>query len=120
MSADFVEKDFNFGEDTVMSDFVTEGTDSIVDSSTDSTADVLHPDWEAEPAECGPDHTDDHTYNQAPLSYELQQGLRILRELMSDSNKSVNWHFLHPVDDSHPETADYYEKIKKPIWLGKS
>lgn len=54
---------------------------------------------------------------EIPLNPELQQGFRILKELMSDTNKSVNWLFLDPVDASHPETADYYEKIKKPIWL---
>ncbi|KAK3104223.1 hypothetical protein FSP39_025438 [Pinctada imbricata] len=53
------------------------------------------------------------------LTEELQQGLRILRELMSDSNKSVNWHFLWPVDDSMPDTANYYEKIQKPMWFNK-
>lgn len=105
-----------------MSGLVSEGVDSFADNSwTDSTADAADPmDEEAEPDEYDQQNIDDHTYNQAPLSYELQQGLRILKELMSDSNKSVNLHFLGPVDDSHPETADYYDKIKKPIWLGKS
>lgn len=110
--------DMNF----FMSGLVSESVDSFADSSlTGSTADGADPmDGEAEPEENDQQNIDDHTYNQAPLSYELQQGLRILKELMSDSNKSVNLHFLGPVDDGHPETADYYEKIKKPIWLGKS
>lgn len=55
-----------------------------------------------------------------PLSPELRQGYRILKELMADGNKSVNWHFLEAVDSNHPETADYYDRIKMPIWLGKS
>ena len=118
MSVYFDEENSNIEHDIYMSSIANESADSVVDSWTDSTADAFPPDGEAEPDGCG--GTDDHTYNQAPLSYELQQGLRILKELMSDSNKSVNWHFLDPVDDSHPETADYYEKIKKPIWLGKS
>ncbi|XP_060068222.1 mucin-2-like [Ylistrum balloti] len=62
---------------------------------------------------------DEEVDTRTALSPELQQGYRILKELMADSNKSVNWHFLEAVDDSHPETADYYERIKRPVWLGK-
>ncbi|XP_052065701.1 uncharacterized protein KIAA2026-like [Mytilus californianus] len=112
-------ENINEAEEISMSYFTFEDTESFGDSLTEPTADAETPDLEAEPDGCDQQSTDDHTYNQAPLSYELQQGLRILKELMSDSNKSVNWHFLEPVDDSHPETADYYGKIKKPIWFGK-
>ncbi|KAK6190914.1 hypothetical protein SNE40_002680 [Patella caerulea] len=52
-----------------------------------------------------------------PLSDELKNGYRILRELMSDSNKAVNWPFMEAVDDSHPDTADYYEVVDNPMWL---
>ncbi|XP_050409997.1 uncharacterized protein KIAA2026 [Patella vulgata] len=54
---------------------------------------------------------------QPPLSDELKNGYRILRELMSDSNKAVNWPFMEAVDDSHPDTADYYEVVDNPMWL---
>ncbi|XP_033751211.1 uncharacterized protein LOC117335368 [Pecten maximus] len=65
------------------------------------------------------DDKEEETDTRNPLSPELQQGYRILKELMADGNKSVNWHFLEAVDSSHPETADYYERIKRPVWLGK-
>ncbi|KAL5007744.1 hypothetical protein ScPMuIL_016550 [Solemya velum] len=61
--------------------------------------------------------TEKDEFQEVPLNPELQQGFRILKELMAEGNKSVNWPFLDPVDSSQPETADYYEKIKKPIWL---
>jgi hypothetical protein len=40
---------------------------------TEFSADAVSPDEEEEPEGCGLDQqsTDDHTYNQAPLSYEL-------------------------------------------------
>ena len=54
-----------------------------------------------------------------PLSYELEQGYRILREIMTDSNKSVNWAFMDPVNIEESGLEDYYERIKNPIWLKK-
>lgn len=63
---------------------------------------------------------EDDNLEESPLSYELQQGYRILRELMTDSIKSVNWPFMYRVDDSYPETHDYYERVQKPMWLMRS
>ena len=57
---------------------------------------------------------------KTPLNDELQHGYRILCELMSDSNKAVNWPFLNAVDDSLPELEDYYERIPRPMWMKKS
>lgn len=57
---------------------------------------------------------------KTPLINELQHGYRILCELMSDSNKAVNWPFLNAVDDSLPELEDYYERIPRPMWMKKS
>lgn len=54
------------------------------------------------------------------LSYELQHGYRILKSVMLESNKFINWAFLDAVDDNHPDTQDYYDRIKKPMWLNKS
>ncbi|ESO97839.1 hypothetical protein LOTGIDRAFT_152942 [Lottia gigantea] len=51
------------------------------------------------------------------LSPELQQGYRILRELMSDNNKAFNWAFMNAVDDSHSDTSDYYDIVDNPMWL---
>lgn len=56
---------------------------------------------------------------KTPLINELQHGYRILCELMSDSNKAVNWPFLNAVDDSLPELEDYYERIPRPMWMKK-
>jgi hypothetical protein len=54
------------------------------------------------------------------MSYELQQGYRILRELMTDSNKSFVGPFLNAVDASAVGCADYYERIKRPMWMKRS
>jgi len=54
------------------------------------------------------------------LSYELQQGYRILRELTCDSNKSFVGPFLNPVDSSSPDYVDYHKRIKRPVWLKQS
>ncbi len=54
------------------------------------------------------------------LSYELEQGSRILREIMSEANKSVNWPFMEAVDADKMGLYDYYDRIKKPMWLKKS
>ncbi|KAH9510400.1 hypothetical protein Btru_043080 [Bulinus truncatus] len=59
------------------------------------------------------------TFNVESLSYELQVGYRILSNMMSASNRCVNKLFLYPVDDNYPETSDYYEKIKEPMWMFK-
>jgi len=54
------------------------------------------------------------------MNYDLQQGYRILREIMSDTNKSVNWPFIDAIDASVRGCEDYYKRTKKPIWLWKS
>jgi hypothetical protein len=54
------------------------------------------------------------------MSYELQQAYRILRELMTDSNKSFVGPFLNPVDSTAPGCSDYYDKIKRPMWMKRS
>jgi len=54
------------------------------------------------------------------LSYELQQGYRILRELTSDSNKSFVRPFVNPIDPSSPDYAEYHRRVKRPIWLKQS
>lgn len=54
------------------------------------------------------------------LSYELQQGYRILRELTSDSNKSFVGPFLNPIDPSSPDYAEYHKRVKRPVWLKQS
>lgn len=58
--------------------------------------------------------------NEEPLSYELQQGYKILREIMGNNNRSFTWPFVNPVDAAAEGCADYYRKVKKPMWLMKS
>ncbi|KAK3608519.1 hypothetical protein CHS0354_010374 [Potamilus streckersoni] len=76
-------------------------------------------------AEAADDNSDDNSDDESlsntgePLNYELQQGYRILKELMADSNKAVNWPFLDPVDGEALDSKDYYERIKNPMWLRK-
>ena len=49
---------------------------------------------------------------------ELQTGYKILKDLMADSNKNVNWPFMDPIEVSAPNLVDdYHEKIEKPVWL---
>ena len=62
----------------------------------------------------------DNGDEREPLSYELEQGNRILKEIMSEANKSVNWAFMEAVDAEKMGLYDYYERIKKPMWLKKS
>ena len=58
--------------------------------------------------------------DKEPLNYELQQGYRILKEVMSDQNKSLNWPFMNPIDVDQLGLWDYYERVKNPMWLKKS
>ncbi|GFO29459.1 xanthine dehydrogenase/oxidase-like [Plakobranchus ocellatus] len=83
------------------------------DDKTNQTSDSIQ-DMEIECSNEGAEK-----FNVESLSYELQVGYRILNNMMSASNKCVNKMFLHPVDDKFPETASYYEKIKKPMWMLK-
>ena len=56
--------------------------------------------------------------DQKQSSVELQTGFRILKDLMADSHKNVNWPFMEPIDVSAPDlVADYHQKIEKPVWL---
>lgn len=64
--------------------------------------------------------SDSEENEKEPLSYELQQGFRILREIMSDGNKSLNWPFMEPVDSEGMGLQDYASRIKEPMWLKKS
>ncbi|XP_041367368.1 uncharacterized protein KIAA2026-like [Gigantopelta aegis] len=83
--------------------------------STQMSLDVL------ESRDATPEHERDIEVKEerTPMSYELQQGERILRELMSDTNKHFNWPFIDAVDASIPELSDYYERVKSPMWLRK-
>ncbi|GFS24850.1 hypothetical protein ElyMa_003426900 [Elysia marginata] len=65
------------------------------------------------------ENEDKEKFNVESLNYELQVGYRILSNMMSASNRCVNKLFLFPVDDNFPETAAYYEKVKKPMWMFK-
>ena len=67
-----------------------------------------------------PEDEEDEEEEKEPLSYELAQGNRILVEIMSDANKSLNWHFMEPVDAEGMGLADYYDRVKNPMWLKKS
>ena len=66
------------------------------------------------------DNGKDVDSEKRPLSYELEQGNRILKEIMSEANKSVNWAFTEAVDAEKMGLYDYYDRIKKPMWLRKS
>ena len=52
--------------------------------------------------------------------YELDQLYRIIQEVMSNANKHVNWPFIDAVDSNMEGCFDYYDCIKKPMWLNKS
>lgn len=59
-------------------------------------------------------------FDIATLSYDLQNGYKILISLMGAGNRFVNKLFINPVDDNFPETAEYYNKIQNPMWMRKS
>ncbi|CAH1242827.1 BRD2 [Branchiostoma lanceolatum] len=52
-------------------------------------------------------------------SHELQQGYRVLREIMVDHHKNISWPFLDPVDVEGENLWDYHDRIKQPMWLRK-
>ncbi len=54
-----------------------------------------------------------------PLSYELTQGYRILKQIMTEGNKSLTWPFMDAVDPNAEGCTEYYEIIKQPVWLKK-
>ena len=64
--------------------------------------------------------TDSVTEDKEFISYELEQAHRVLRELMSDSYKNINWPFMQAVDANMEGCYDYYDSVKRPIWLFKS
>ena len=75
------------------------------------TATKSEPEEESDPEE---------DVEQEPLNYDLAQGNRILMEIMSDANKSLNWPFMDPVDTEGMGLNDYHERVKEPMWLRKS
>jgi len=116
--SDDVEEDLNhLADDTNM----TENRDTLGHPADldQNTGEVIDPDSERSSVVIEEEFNDDED-NNTPISHDLQQGLRILKELMADSNKSVNWPFMDPVDCNHTETLDYYDKIKNPVWFRKS
>ncbi|XP_070200432.1 streptococcal hemagglutinin-like [Littorina saxatilis] len=54
---------------------------------------------------------------KAPLSYELQEGWKILDYFLRKVDSNLTFHFRDAVDSSFPDTQDYYEKVKEPVWL---
>ncbi|XP_078658496.1 uncharacterized protein LOC144903892 [Branchiostoma floridae x Branchiostoma belcheri] len=52
-------------------------------------------------------------------SHELQQGYRILREIMVDHYKNISWPFVNPVDVEGENLWDYNDRIKQPMCLRK-
>lgn len=53
------------------------------------------------------------------LSPELLSAYKIVTQLMSTSNKSVNNAFMNPMDLNNPEYHNYNNVVKKPMWLNK-
>ena len=100
-------------------------TESVVSAADASVASSDAPLWESTPAyrprKAGrTDFFDDDDDEKPPLSSELEQGYKILRGIMSDTNKSINWPFKDPVDTEGLGLYDYHERIKQPMWLKKS
>lgn len=58
--------------------------------------------------------------NTEELSSDLKCAFKILSELLSDSNKQAVLPFLEKIDPVATQAFDYYDKIKKPMWLRKS
>lgn len=80
--------------------------DSSADGDENESAEVTQ-DWATE-AE------DDE---QQPLNFELQEGWKILDYFLRKADSNLTEHFMNAVDNRFPETQNYYEKIKEPIWL---
>jgi hypothetical protein len=81
-----------------------------------STFGIMTPDTHSVYANSEPDPDD----SKEPLNYELQQAFRILREIMTESNKSINWPFMNVIDASQEGCEHYYQFVKQPMWLKKS
>lgn len=54
------------------------------------------------------------------FSYEVQQGYRIVRELLSDQYKSIIYPFLQPVDVEGLNLWDYHARIETPMSFSQS
>ena len=80
--------------------------DSPADGDENESAEVTQ-DWAIE-AECE---------EQPPLSFELQEGWKILDYFLRKADSNLTEHFMAAVDNSFPETENYYDKVKEPIWL---
>jgi hypothetical protein len=58
--------------------------------------------------------------DDSELSYELQKGSKILKEIMKQAYKSITWPFRYAVDPDAPGCEEYYTIVEKPMWLKKS
>ncbi|XP_059169098.1 uncharacterized protein KIAA2026-like isoform X2 [Physella acuta] len=110
---DIVYEEYDVG-DTVVS-----SSDHAYSFEIDQEGNLVHQATEVRTGTHQVKTTEKEKFNVESLSYELQVGYRILSNMMSASNRCVNKLFLYPVDDSYPETSDYYEKIKEPMWMFK-
>ena len=54
------------------------------------------------------------------FSYDVQQGYRIFRELLSDQFKSITYPFIDPVDVEGMGLWDYDSRIKTPMSFSQS
>ena len=54
------------------------------------------------------------------LSYEVQQGYRIFRELLSDQYKSITYPFIQPVDVEGLNLWDYHARIETAMSFSQS
>jgi hypothetical protein len=54
------------------------------------------------------------------FSPEVQHGYRILRELLSDSYKSITYPFIQPVDVDGLNLWDYHARIETPMSFNQS
>ena len=80
--------------------------DSPADGDENESAEVTQ-DWA----------TDAEDDEQQPLSFELQEGWKILDYFLRKADSNLTEHFMDAVDNRFPETQNYYDKIKEPIWL---
>ena len=54
------------------------------------------------------------------FSYEVQQGYRVFRELLSDQYKSITYPFIQPVDVDGLNLWDYHARIEAPMSFSQS
>ena len=101
-------------------DTPTPDTASVATDHLDMDQDICTPtpsvtDVRAEDTESESDDDD-----EGSVSYELQKGSRILKEIMREANKSITWPFKNAVDSDASGCNEYYQVVEKPIWLKKS